>query len=117
MSQRATKFKYVQAKKLVKSNKLKKMFFCEIAFLSVLKHFPSSKNDFWPYLKLQKVKFGQKNFVKLIYLIHEFFWPGLFLILWPRPLRVGFRVHENPIFFNNTELVFTAYRLSFPGCC
>ena len=42
------------------------------------KHFPSSKIDFWPFLKLQKMEFGQKNCVKLIYLISRVFWPGLF---------------------------------------
>ena len=59
-SQRARKFKKVQAKKLVKSNKLK-IFFREIAFLAVLNFFPSSKIDFWPFLKLQKMEFGQKK--------------------------------------------------------
>ena len=29
--------------------------------------FPSSKIDFWSFLKLQKMEFGQKKFVKLIY--------------------------------------------------
>ena len=36
-----------QKKEHVKSNKSKN-FFREIAFLAVLKHFPNSKNDFWP---------------------------------------------------------------------
>ena len=27
--------------------------------------FPSSKNDFWPFLKLQKMKFGQKKFSEI----------------------------------------------------
>ena len=44
------KIKKVQAKKLVKSYKSKK-FFREIPFLAVFKHFPSSKIDFWPFLK------------------------------------------------------------------
>ena len=31
---------------------------------------PSSINDFWPFMKFQKMEFGQKIFfVKLIYLI------------------------------------------------
>ena len=30
-----------------------------IAFLAVLKHFPTSKTYFWPYLKLQKMEFRQ----------------------------------------------------------
>ena len=42
--------KKVQAKKLVK-----------LHFYS-LKFFPSSKIDFWPFLKLQKMEFGQKKF-------------------------------------------------------
>ena len=58
--QQARKFKKVQAKKLVKSNKL--IFFREIAFLAVLNFFPGSNIDFWPFLKLQKMEFGQKKF-------------------------------------------------------
>ena len=55
-------------KKLMKSNKL--FFFHEIAFLAVLNFLPNSKIAFWPFLKWQKIKFGQKNFfVKLIYMI------------------------------------------------
>ena len=42
----------------MKSNK---SFFCEIAFLAVLKFSPSSKIDFWPFLKLQKMEFGKKK--------------------------------------------------------
>ena len=34
----------------------------EIAFFDSFKLFPSSKNDFWPFLKLQKMEFGQKIF-------------------------------------------------------
>ena len=50
--------------------KYSKKFFHEIAFLAVLNFFPSSKIDFWPFLKLQKMDFGQKHFfIKLIYLI------------------------------------------------
>ena len=58
--QRAKKFKKVQAKKLVKSNK--SIFFREIAFFGSFKLFLSSKIDFWPFLKLQKMAFGQKFF-------------------------------------------------------
>ena len=36
-----------------------KNFLREIAFLAV---FPNSKIDFWPFLKLQKMEFGQNNF-------------------------------------------------------
>ena len=37
--------------------------------------FPSSKIDFWPFFKLQKMEIGKKNFfVRLkILLFHEFF--------------------------------------------
>ena len=41
--------------------------------------FPSSKNDFWPFFKLQKIEFGRKNFVKLIYLISRIFVDRTFL--------------------------------------
>ena len=51
------KFKKVEVKKLVKSNKSKKNLG------AVLNFFPSSKIDFWPFLKLQKMEFGQKKFV------------------------------------------------------
>ena len=44
--------------KLVKSN----FFFVKLHF----KLFPSLKIDFWPFLKLQKMKFGQKNFFREI---------------------------------------------------
>ena len=40
----------------MKSNK-SKIFFREIA---VLNFFPVTKIDFWPFLKLQKMEFGQK---------------------------------------------------------
>ena len=60
VAQRARKFKKVQAKKLVKSNKSN--FFRDIAFLAVLNFFPSSKIDFWPFLKWQKNRIWSKNF-------------------------------------------------------
>ena len=41
----------------MKSNKAK-IIFREIAFLAV---FPVQKIDFYPFLKLQKMEFGQKN--------------------------------------------------------
>ena len=79
ITQRARKFKKVQAKKLVKSNIVKKNFSSNCIFGS-FKLFPSSKIDFWPFLKSQKMKFCPNFFfVKLIYFwFHEFFWPGLF---------------------------------------
>ena len=59
-------------KKLVKSNKSisQKKFHGKY---SVLSFFPVQKIDFWPFLKLQKMDFGQKKFVKLIYLIPRVF--------------------------------------------
>jgi len=61
------KVKKVQArKKLVKSNKSKKFFFREIAFLAVLNFFSSSKIDFWPFLNLQKMEFGPNKFFREI---------------------------------------------------
>ena len=45
----------------MKSNKSKKNF-REIAFLAVLNFFSVQKIDCWPFLKLQKMKFGQKKF-------------------------------------------------------
>ena len=50
--------KKVQAKN--SSNQINQ--FCEIAFFGSFKLFPSSSIDFWPFLKLQKMDFGQKNF-------------------------------------------------------
>ena len=47
--------KIVQAKKLVKSNKKNSIF-------GSFKLFPSSKLDSWPFLRLQKMEFGQKIF-------------------------------------------------------
>ena len=58
------KLKKSRQKKLVKSNK--SIFFREIAFLAIFKLFLSSKIDFWPFLKLQKMEFGQKFFFREI---------------------------------------------------
>ena len=56
-TQRARKFKPVQAKKLVKSN----LFSREIAFLAVLNFFLVQKLIFGHFLKLQKMKLGQRK--------------------------------------------------------
>ena len=74
MCQWDRKLKKVQAKKLVKSYKSKKIF-RQIAFLAVLKHFPSSKYYFWLYLKLQKMELGQKQFreIDLVFDFTSFF--------------------------------------------
>ena len=49
----------------------------------MLNFFHSSKFDFWLFLKLQKMEFGQ-NKISWNWFIwfHEFFWPGLFYIFW-----------------------------------
>ena len=62
----------------MKSNKSKKKKLCEIAFCGSFKFFPSSKIDFWPFLKLQKMEFGQKKFPwNWIIWFHEFLaWTG-----------------------------------------
>ena len=64
ITQLAKKFKKVQAKKLVKLN-TSKSFFREIVFLAVLNFSPTSKIDFWPFLKLQKIDFCRKHFCEI----------------------------------------------------
>ena len=61
----------------MKSNK-SRIFFREIAFLAVLNIFPVEKLIFGHFWNGKKMEFGQKNFVKLNYLIARVFWPGLF---------------------------------------
>ena len=63
-SQWARKVNKVQAKKLVKSNKSKKIS-------GSFKLFSSSKINFWSFLKLQKMEFGQKNSWNQINQFHE----------------------------------------------
>ena len=65
-SQRARKFKKVQAKKLVKSNKSKK-FFREISFLVVLTFSPVQKLIFGLFKMARNGFWQRKKFVKLIY--------------------------------------------------
>ena len=72
----ARNFKKAQAKKLVKSNK---SFFREIAFLALLKHFPSSKNEFLVIFEMAKNGIWSKMIVKLIYLITRVFLDCTFL--------------------------------------
>ena len=80
-SQWARNFKKVQAKKLVQSN-----FFSWNCIFGSFKLFPSSKIDFWPFLKLQKNEIWPKIFSWNWFLwFHEFFLPGLFKIFWPAP--------------------------------
>ena len=43
------------------------------------KLFPSSRIDFWPFLKLQKMEFGQRKISWNLFIwFHEFFWLGFF---------------------------------------
>ena len=45
------------------------------------------KLHFWPFLKLQKMEFGQnKNSWDWLIWFHEFFWPRFFVIFWPTVL-------------------------------
>ena len=70
-SQQTRKFKKVQAKKLVKSNK-SNFFFVKL-------HFSQFKNWFLAPFDIAKNGFWSKNvFVKLIYLIPRVLWPRLF---------------------------------------
>ena len=64
-------------------------FFHEIAFFAVLKHFPSSKNDFWPHLKLQKMEFCQKKFreIDLFDFVSVFFGMDIFKFSGPLYLQ------------------------------
>ena len=59
-------FKDTVGQKIQKSSGKKtpeiKIFSC---IFSSFKLLPSSKIDFWPFLKLQKMEFGQKNFGKI----------------------------------------------------
>ena len=43
-------------------DKVQAKFFHEMAFLAGFKLFPSSEIDFWSFLKLLKMDFGQKKF-------------------------------------------------------
>ena len=47
----------------MKSNK-SKFLFIKLHFWQFFKLFPSSKIDFWPFLKLQEMDFGQKKFFR-----------------------------------------------------
>ena len=73
-------------KKLVKS-----IYFSCNCISDGYKLFPSSKIDFWSFLKLQKMEFGQKNFVKLIYLISRVFFAWTFLNFLARCVRSGMK--------------------------
>ena len=58
----------------------KNFFFSWNCISGSFKLFPSSKIEFWPFLKLQKMEVGQKKFsAKLIYLIWRVFLAWTFL--------------------------------------
>ena len=60
-------------------NTISQKNFREIAFLAVLNFFPCSKIYFWPFLKWQKMKFGQKKIREIeLFDFTSFFCPGLF---------------------------------------
>ena len=50
------------------------------------KLFPSSKNDFWPFLKWQKMEFGQKKFFREIDLFDFTSFLGLDFLKFSGPL-------------------------------
>ena len=85
--------KKVQAKKLVKSNKSKLSNCISGSF----KVFPSSKIDFWPYLKLQKMEIDFFGFTSFL--------PTLFLIFWPTMQRCD-NPHTYMTFFNDLFVYF-----------
>ena len=60
-SQQARKIKKNSRQKTPEIKLKKKFFFREFAFFDRFKLF-SSKIDFWSFFKLQKMKYGQKNF-------------------------------------------------------
>ena len=91
--------KKVQAKKLLKSNK--SIFFSWNCIFGSFKLFPSSKIDFWPFLKLQKWNSAKKNNSWNWFIwFHKFFWPGLFL---------NFLAHCAAVFLNCTFFEFLAH--------
>ena len=76
-SQWARKFKKVQAKKLVKSNK-SNFFFVKLHFWQFLT-FSNFKNWYLANFEMaKKMEFGQKNSWNWFIWFHEFFWAGLF---------------------------------------
>ena len=63
--------------------KIKYFFFKFSWKIFSFKLFPSSKIDFWPYLKWQKMDFGQKIFREInLFDFTVFFGLDFFLIFW-----------------------------------
>ena len=62
------------------------------------KLFPNTKNDFWPFLKLQKMEFGQKNYSWNSFIwFHEFFCLDFFIFSGPL-------CQQEDIFKKNTNI-------------
>ena len=89
------------------------MQFREIAFLAVLKFFSSSKIDFWPFLKLQRMDFGQTKICE-----NDLFDFTSFFLAWTffnflahcawhcgNP-KIGFRVPVPPLIFGLLLCIF-----------
>ena len=77
-TQRARKFKKVQAKKLSQ-----KFFFVKFQFSAVLNFFPDQKLIFGHFSNCKKLILVKKISWNWLIWFHEFFWSGLFLIFWP----------------------------------
>ena len=74
-------------------------------FFSCFKLFPSSKIVFWPFLKLQKMEFGQKNFSWNWFIwFQEFFWPERFWTFWPTMIHINKPTLTYFQIKNNTQL-------------
>ena len=89
-TQRVRKLNKNPGKKLLKSNK--SIFFSRNCISGSFKLFLSSKIDFWPFLKLQKMEFGQKIFSWNWFIwFHEFFYLDFFKFSGPLYiLEIGF---------------------------
>ena len=83
--------------------------------------FPSSKIDFWPFLKLEKMKFGQKNYSwKWFIRFHEFFGLDFFKFSGPLCQPRTFSLQKNLYFgsllkylhLKRTEITFFVYKSS-----
>ena len=81
-------------------NQINNFFSWNCIFCS-FKLFSSWKINFWPFLKLQKMEFGQKeNFMKLFYLISRVFWPGLFFNFLAHCGLIPLNTHLHKIYFS-----------------
>ena len=78
--------KFLKLPKMLQFHETKFLYiFHENSLSRKFKHFPSSKIDFWPFLKVQKMDFGQKNFLWNWFLFFIWFWwktKKFYLIAW-----------------------------------